>query len=309
MSSPLKFQFDIGNLRTDLKKIYRIFKISDNNDIDNKFVIDYYSKSYLGYKLFHSLDDSIHMAVNKDGIYEKEGFNTQVSEIHEIIKNELGSNVLEMGCGRGFNLRYLASKSPSINFTGVDLTPLHVEIAQRNNEHLESVRIINMSFDDINKLNKEFQTIYNIESVCHSHDMKFTMKIIYDSLLPNGRYISFDGYLKDDFNTSPIELQKACKLIEFSMAIEIPWEIKKYLQLVEEIGFKVEVFEDYSRYILPNLLYFRKYSWSFFKRPMFAKVLKVLFPDILLRNSIAGYLLPYTIINNVQGYYKIILRK
>jgi cyclopropane fatty-acyl-phospholipid synthase-like methyltransferase len=312
MSSPLKYQFDLNNLSTDLQKIDKIFNIKDvlkNSSITSKFITDYYAKSYLGYKLFHSLDDSIHMALNKDGKYSKEGFNVQAQEINDLLKDSSAKFVLELGCGRGFNLRYLAKSNPKIDFTGVDLTPLHAEIASKNNSGLKNAQIVNMSFDDIESLNKRYDAIYEVESVCHSPNMENTLTKIYNTLNEGGRYIAFDGFLKTDLDTIDKNLQDACRLVEISMAVSLPWEISRYLDLAKSIGFKVEVCEDYSEFILPNLLYFRYYSWSFFKRPNFAKFLKIFFPELLLKNAIAGYLMPYTIKHNVQGYYKIVLKK
>ena len=174
MSSPLKFQFDLKNLEADLKKIDKIFNISkvlNKNAISSTFITEYYAKSYWGYKLFHSLDDSIHMALNKDGNYSKSGFNVQAEEINEQIQRGAIKDALELGCGRGFNLRYLATRNPNIQFTGVDLTPVHAKIASENNASLKNVQVINMSFDDIDTLNKKYDVIYEIESVCHSPDM------------------------------------------------------------------------------------------------------------------------------------------
>lgn len=312
MSSPLKFQFDLDNLSTDLKKIDKIFNIEDvlkNSSISGKFITDYYKKSYIGYKLFHSLDDSIHMALNKDGKYSKQGFTVQAEEINEILQKSSAKSILELGCGRGFNLRHLATNNKDKNFTGVDLTPLHAEIASKNNSHLKNVKVVNMSFDDIDKLGEKFDAIYEVESVCHSPNMEHTLKKVYASLNDGGKYITYDGFLKADLDSVDKNLQTACKLVEISMAVNLPWEISKWIDLAKSIGFKVEVCDDYSEYILPNLLYFRYYSWSFFKRPKFAAFLKMFFPHLLLKNAIAGYLMPYTIKHNVQGYFKVILTK
>ncbi|MEJ7743265.1 MAG: class I SAM-dependent methyltransferase [Nocardioidaceae bacterium] len=85
-------------------------------------VAQYYDQSEPGYKFLHSLGGSIHMALNPDGHFNRDGYRGQVRLIEARLVNSSAQNALELGCGKGFNIVYLARRFESMNFAGVDLT-------------------------------------------------------------------------------------------------------------------------------------------------------------------------------------------
>ena len=86
----------------------------------------YYKKTkYLLYRLAGSNVGYMHIDISDDGIHKK-GKNYQtyhVNKIDEIIKKNNFKNVLELGCGQGANMAYLAKRNPDVKFTGIDLYP------------------------------------------------------------------------------------------------------------------------------------------------------------------------------------------
>ena len=78
---------NIEDLNRYLMKIEKIFPTKDllSTDFDKKKIKSYYKNSSSGYKFFHSKEGAFHMALNYDGVFNKEGYLTQVKEISSLI--------------------------------------------------------------------------------------------------------------------------------------------------------------------------------------------------------------------------------
>lgn len=79
---------DRRELRKYLEKINKIFDVSALavEEIENQEIIDYYQKSELGYRFFHSPEGSIHMALNYDGVFSEDGYYEQVKIVNGYIE-------------------------------------------------------------------------------------------------------------------------------------------------------------------------------------------------------------------------------
>ena len=62
------------------------------------------------------------MNISFDKKLHKEGEFYQPKTVEKYI-NKSTKNILELGCGQGANLSYLASIYQNVKFTGIDLTP------------------------------------------------------------------------------------------------------------------------------------------------------------------------------------------
>lgn len=72
--------------------------------------IPYYTQSEWGYQIYHSAQDAIHMALNLDGVFNPDGYYAQPRVVAEQICEVNARNVLELGCGKGFNSCFLAQQ-------------------------------------------------------------------------------------------------------------------------------------------------------------------------------------------------------
>jgi len=79
--------------------------------IDEASVIDYYRQSGRGYRLFHSKDGAMHVALNRDGEFTTDGYLGQVELLAERLQQTGAQRVLEVGCGVGYNSRHLAERA------------------------------------------------------------------------------------------------------------------------------------------------------------------------------------------------------
>lgn len=297
-------------LKKYLNKVDRIFDINKflQQDIDFDDVADYYRESSLGYQFFHSASGSIHMALNYDGTFDRDGYYGQARIVQEYISQTSAKRVLELASGKGFNSTYLAKLNPDVEFIGIDLTPEHIEYSQNNSQGIKNLRFEQGNFQDLHFPDDSFDLIFEVESVCHATDMQKALSEARRVLKTNGYFIVIDGFRNPDFDKFSDDLRIAAKLAEVSMAVGQPWKINEWTSLAETIGFKIEKLDDLSMAIMPNLLRFQFLARGYFKFPSISKVLIKALPYYLVQNAIAGIFMPFTVGAGIQHYYKVVLK-
>lgn len=212
---------NLEELQCHLDRINDIFGITDilNQDITRDFIKDYYDDSSLGYTFFHSQEGSVHMALNYDGKFDKEGYYEQVRIIDFFIKENGGINdVLELGSGKGFNTMYLSRKNKDLKFKAIDLTPEFVEKAAKESKNTPNAQFKIGDFHELLYPNESFDLVFEIEAVCHAYDIKKVISEAYRVLKPGGHFILFDGFRQPNFPDLDTRLIKASRLVEISMA-------------------------------------------------------------------------------------------
>jgi len=296
-------------LKRYLEKIGRVFDIDSvlSEEIDAEQIIEYYQQSELGYRVFHSTEGAIHMALNYDGGFDKDGYYEQARIVSRHIDESNAKHVLELASGKGFNSLFLARQHHDVEFVGIDLTPSHVAIAQNEVGILENLDFRIGDFQDLEFEAQTFDMLFEVESICHATDMRLALSEAYRVLKPGGRFIVIDGFRKAKFNSLGPDMKKAAKLVEVSMAVGHPWIVDDWLNTAKEVGYSIFRVEDISHAIMPNLRKFQILARGYFKFPRVGKALiQALSPD-LVKNAIAGLLMPLVIGGGAQGYYVITL--
>ncbi len=308
MSIDLK---DQDELKKYLGKVDKVFNIRDfiEQDIEFQDIENYYKESELGYKFFHSSSGSIHMALNHDGKFDREGYFGQVKIVQDYINKTGAERVLELASGRGFNSIHLAKNNSNVQFVGVDLTPEHVKQARERGKDIPNLEFHHGNFQELQFQTSSFDLVFEVESICHAIDMEIALLETKRVLKRDGLFIAIDGFRSKDFETFSSDLRKASKLAEVSMAVGKPWKINNWILLCEKIGFEVEDMDDLSLEIMPNLIRFQFLARGFFKFPSLSKLFVMIFPYYLIQNAIAGIFMPFTIDAGMQRYYKVALRK
>ena len=302
---------DISELDRYLKKIGIIFPIQNliNSKIDLRKIKRYYRDSYSGYKYLHSKEGAVHMALNYDGTFNENGFYAQANEISSIIETSEIKNVLELGCGKGFNSIYLARKNPDVKFIGIDVTDEHLLTANIKSQIFENIEFSYGDFHDLDFHDSSFDLIFELESICHASDMRKVLSEIYRVLKPCGQFILYEGFKEEGYENLSESLKKAAILTEKSMAVNDFEKIDNWLKIASEVGFKVKIISELSEAIMPNLGRFQVWARGYFKYPFLSRIFLRILPKNMVMNSIAGLLMPFTVHNNAHGYYKIILVK
>ncbi len=296
-------------LRKYLAKIDKVFDAKKfiEQDIDIQDTAEYYRGSELGYRFFHSAEGSIHMALNYDGKFSRDGYYGQAKIVQDYINKTGAKKVLEVASGRGFNSIYLAKKNPQTQFFGIDLTPEHVKYAQQHSKDISNLEFHQGNFQNLQFQDCAFDLAFEVESICHALDMKKALSEVNRVLKKGGYFVSIDGFRDKDFESYSEDLKIASKLAEVSMAVGKPWKMNEWVTLCEQVCFKVEDIEDLSMAIMPNLLRFQFLARGFFKYPSLSKLFIKNLPYYLVQNAIAGILMPFTIGAGAQRYYKAIL--
>ncbi len=276
-------------------------------EFNSDFTIPYYTQSERGYQIYHS-GDAMHMALNPDGVFHPDGYYGQPRVVAEQMRQIDAKNVLELGCGKGFNSRFLAEQYPEVNFTGIDLTPSHIKIAGRKANKFSNLCFEEGNFNKLNFSDQSFDIVFGFECLCHASQAEIPLAEIFRVLRPGGQLIVFDGYRQIELEKLPELLQTAAQLVEVSMAVRHGFsEIDDWQKIAQSIGFRFQTIEDISFAVKPSLSRLQKLSLQVFSLPWKLKILTYLLPKYLVRNSIAGLLMPLT--EDALGYYKMILER
>ncbi len=281
-------------------------------EFDSDITVSYYTQSEWGYQTYHSGQDVIHMALNFDGVFHPDGYYVQPKVVAEQI-NKFGANdVLELGCGKGFNSRFLAQQYPEVNFTGIDITPLHIKIARQKARAFSNLTFQEGNFNDLEFPDRSFDIVFAFECLCHAPQAKIPLAEIFRVLRPGGQLIIFDGYRNTKLEQLPKLFQTATQLTEISMAVQHGFgEIQEWTANAKSIGFQIQTIENLSSAVQPTVSRLKKLSVKFFNLSWKAKLIANLLPKYLIRNSIAGLLMPFTLNpeGGSLGYYKLILKR
>lgn len=300
---------DRSELPRYLAKIDSLFGIADLLKLptDNDTVIRYYTESEKGYRLFHSRDGSVHMSLRSNGVSDD---NLGQARLVEAQVRELkAESILELGCGKGFNVAYLARKFPNAKLFGIDLTPNHIRIATTKYRNIANLHFEIGDFQSLSFADEEYDVVFEVEAVCHARDAASVFKEVHRTLRPGGRFILFDGFRAPDLASFPADIQTAVRLVEVTMAVRCFPSLDEWLYMAKAAGFKVVASTDLSDAIMPNLERFQVLARGFYKFPALAKRLTRLLPPALVSNSVAGLLMPFTVSTGAQRYYSIVLEK
>jgi SAM-dependent methyltransferase len=294
-----------------LKLIEAVYDIDHivNQPVDVKPVTEYYTQSQLGYGLLHSMDGAVHMALTSDGRFNREDYYAQVNFVHHYLSEHGAIHILEIARGKGFNTLYLAQKYNG-EFAGIDVTPVHVMIAQRKavklgltNAQFEQGDFHALRFND-----QQFDCAFEIESLCHAIDLQSALDNIHRVLKSGADFILFDCFKKRYSDLTPDETV-ATQLIEKSMSVLRFPPLDEFLTIAESVGFQVIELEDISYATMPNLVRFENMARWILQFSTVGRLLKWLLPEHFTQNAIAGLLMPIASQENILGYYRIILRR
>ena len=274
-------------------------ELTSSDPITKAKIARYYDRAFWGYTLFHSREGAVHMALGN------RGFDGQAAEIAPFVPAE--GPVLEVGCGRGYNLAYLAARHPGSAFTGIDYSRTHVRAAQRKLASLGNAAASHGDFHALAFDDGQFPLIYAVETLCHAQDYPTVLAELFRVLAPGGRLIIFDGFRSSD--TAADNMAKAIRYTEAAMAVPAFAQIKAFERWAIQAGFAVEENSDLTANILPNLRHMARRARSFYARPILRRVVTALAPRELTQNSVAALLMATTCQAKAHSYRRLVLTK
>jgi ubiquinone/menaquinone biosynthesis C-methylase UbiE len=309
----LTLQQQQRNERRDyLGRLGRLFDLDSflKQDIGVEAVRDYYTRCAWIYRLLHSPDGALHLALNPDGAYDRAGMTVQPRLVEREIEKVGAKKVLELASGMGFNLNYLGPRHPDVTFTGMDLTPLHVALARKQTgRRLPNVSFCVGDYEELNFDDRGFDLVFAIECLCHARDLSVVLDEAFRVLRPGGRFVVTDGFRRPGFDDLPHDLKLAAQLVELSMSVERFWQIDRFVAAARTAGFRVLEVCDVSQAVLPNLKRLQRVARGYLRFPAVARFLTRVLPRHLVRHAVTGLLGALTLEHGAQGYNTLVLER
>lgn len=279
-------------------------------DLDRDAIVAYFTQAEAAYRRYHSAEDSLHMALNPDGHYDPDGYYAQPRFVSQQIQAIQAQQVLEVGAGKGFNLVYLAQQHPTLTFTGLDLTPLHVKIARQKAAALGNVRFELGSFNAIPADDRTVDLVFGVECLCYATDSHRTLAELHRVLRPGGRLIIFDGWRNPDFDSASADWQTAAQLFEVGVGVQGgTHRLDHWQQTAQQVGFSVLEVTDLQQAVMPNALHLYHTAQRFFNKPRWLRAIAHQLQKHIVRNAITGLLSPLLLTAGPMSYQRLVLQR
>jgi ubiquinone/menaquinone biosynthesis C-methylase UbiE len=301
------------NLPDYLAKIRRHFpEFQEERTLALSDVSRYYSESFWGYAFFHSWAGAIHMALSRGERVTKNDYFGQAEEIGTLINSMAkspGLRILEVGCGRAFNIHYLAVRFPEHAFIGVDIAERNLDAARKQLLGLSNTTLTRDDFHRLSSIDTgSVDIVFAVESLCHAVSLEQALKSVSRVLKQGGQLVVFDGFRSNSTQESA-QLHCAVKYAEQAMAVSRFRTPAVFISSAVSQGLALQLSQDRSEEIMPNLIRLSDFAKAFFKIGPLAKIIMALLPRGLVANAIAGLLMAVTVKSGAHRYMKLVFKK
>ncbi|WP_163099757.1 class I SAM-dependent methyltransferase [Peribacillus alkalitolerans] len=113
---------------------------------------------------------------------------TQTEEELRLFEEMTNKKVLDIGCGSGHSLLYMAEKGAG-ELWGVDLSETQIKTAKNTLRDLETHLFCAPMEEDIGLPNLYFDVVYSIYAIGWTTDLSSTFKLIHSYLKPGGYFV------------------------------------------------------------------------------------------------------------------------
>lgn len=178
--------------------------------MQQKNLVDYYNKNTRKFLFFQrdKAHHNIHQALwAKPRFTPHEAINfsneliAQQIEKYALDKNRSQLHVLDLGCGVGSTVFYLADKTTiNSNFWGISISSVQVEIARKKALNRDLFSKCQFIENDFHALSDDIPTadlIYSIEAFVHSPNPSKYLEQVSQKLHSGGKLIIIDDFLSD----------------------------------------------------------------------------------------------------------------
>ncbi len=294
-----------------LAAVARVFDANEltNRKISLDDVAAYYKQSDRGYRLFHSSQGALHIALGCDGHDDTKCFSRQAELFAQHLQETGAIRAIEFGCGMGFNTRWVARHLPECQVRGVDLTSEHIAYCQQQSADRSNLSYEQANYEKLVDDANTFGGVLAVETLCQTTNMKAALREAFRVLTPGGRLV-----VVDCFRSAPLEQfspanQQAALLVEKATAVDCFSVFDEWRALCQTIGFVEIAAVDHSAETEQNLRRLHRLARKFFKLPRAVTALARAFPQRLLENSACGLMMPYTVGAGVHVYCSAVFEK
>lgn len=300
-------------LEKDLEKINKIIDIQKlaKENWQTQTIEKYYQKMDFLYRYFHSKEGAMHfpLYLPNGEKHHAEALTVQSNYIIEQAKKINAKKVMELGCGMGYNVRYIAEHLKEVESYGLDLSKKHLLFAEKKSKHLSNTHWIEGNLE--NPLVKDFDILFAVESFCYTQNIENTLQNWYNITQKGGKAIIFDVFLPPTYQSAHKSYQIATQITAVGFAVKHWWEITHLQKKAEQIGWKVNRIDDISSSIQKNLSRFAKDASRLLDYHFVTKLCYQMgiLPSVWLKHCFTGILAAHTIGSEAQSYYQIELEK
>jgi len=277
--------------------------------IDELAVVEYYRQSDSAYRLLHSSDGALHLALNHDGRFDRLGYNAQPKFVSRHLDESGAMRILEAGSGNGFNTLYLAKLYPQRQFLGIDLTAEHITAARASADGVPNLKYLHANYQSLPLRGESLDLVFGVETFCQATDLRAALSEMHRVLRPGGRLLVVDCFRRRPLDKLSPDLQLAARLVEKTTAVGEFAVIDQWFNLVESLGLRVLESRDETNFVIHNLERFYRMARGLFDDPALVDALRQTVPPLLLQNAICGLLMPFTVGGGAHGYYSIALER
>lgn len=268
---------------------------------------EYYRQSDRGYRLFHSREGALHIALGCDGHNDTSGYGRQAAIFAEHLDATGARHAVELGCGMGFNIRWLARRRPGATFLGVDLTEAHIRHAKKHSAELPNAQFVVANYETMPYSENAFDAALAVETLCQTPRLEVALAEAARVLRPGARLVAIDCFRAAPLETLDPALQRAARLVERTTAVEAFRCVGDWIETAERAGLRVVETRDLSTETSENLTRLHRLAKRYFRMPGAFRALTKAFPQRLIENGVCGLLMPYTVGHGAHTYQAIVV--
>jgi SAM-dependent methyltransferase len=298
---------DDRELHRRLERVRATFDIERilKQRMDTVYIQRYYRATWFPYWLWNSRRGYVHLGITHDGVFKSSDMESGLRIIADLLGPQ--AHVLELACGKGANLAYLARRNPALRLTGIDLSPAHLRLARQRLR--TDARIIAGDYHDLQTIDTaSIDLVFVIEGLCYSKDKTLVLEEVFRVLRPGGRFVIIDGYEGTRDDCSPDELL-ARDLTMRGMALDSMDTYPALRSSAIDAGFSVEREEDATSLVIPCCERFERLARHLFNRGRLARPICSVLPAAFTYNAITGYFFAELFRRRLAEYWIAVLRK
>ncbi len=300
-----------ADLSRRLHKLGRVFELDAlrREPLPAPAVVQYYEDCHDAYRKYHSAEGAVHMALNDGDRFDAEGFYGQL----RLMERDWTTprDVLELAFGQGFNLAWLAARHKGCQFSGIDLTPAHLQIASHRvaKAGLGNVKLAPGDFHHLPYPDASFDEVFCIEAFCYATDLPRALAEVARVLRPGGCFTLFDGYLPRAPALLGSDEALAVELVAKGMAIDGLQVLDDLLAAAAVAGLQAAAVASLDAQVMPSLRKLERVTGAVIFFPWLGRRALARRSPMRGRNVLAGYLMRSAVAMGLIGYRHLRLRK
>ena len=146
----------------------------------------------------------------------------------ELLNVEAGHEVLDIGCGLGYAVRWAGEVSSRVRALGVDVSATMIEKARTLSADAVNTDFACGPFPEVVST-RRFDRIFSVEALYYVPDLAGVLTAVYEHLKPGGRFVT----VIDHYRENP-----ACH--DWSQMVGVPlvlWSIEEWCAHLRQAGF------------------------------------------------------------------------